>query len=130
MTNSSDEKQQKSVFINEAHQKELNEPLHVQGGIKEENQKFLEFVMGLVNDGKIELFTPHSLMNEEVYNTLDEKTQGEVDMEAVNVLTAIRKIKDLYDAGLTDTYQIENLVDKLRVTKEKFEEEMGDVFII
>ncbi len=127
---SGDEKQQKSVFIDKAHQKELNTPLAVQGGIKPENKNFLEFVLDLVKSGKIDLFVPHSLINDEIYNSLSEKQQGEVDLEAVNTLSAIRKIKDLYEAGYVDSYQMENLVDKLRVTKEKFEESIGDVFII
>ncbi len=130
MNDTSDEKQQKEVFIDEAHQEELNKPLEVKGGIKDENKKFLEFVVGLVNEGKIDLFTPHSLINDSVYNTLPEQKQGEVDLEAVNTLAAIRNIKGLYDAGHAESYQMENLVEKLRTTKEKFENELGDVFII
>ncbi len=127
---SNDEKQQKSVFIDESHQKELNTPLAVQGGIKPENKEFLEFVIGLVKDGKIDLFVPHTLINDDVYNSLSEEKRGEVDLEAVNTLSAIRKVRDLYDAGYVDSYQMENLVEKLRVTKEKFEKSVGDVFII
>ena len=125
-----DENQQKEVFQNEEKQDELNKPLGMQGGLTPQNKEFLEFVMGLIKGEKINLYAPSSLLNDEVYNTLDEKKQGEVDMEAVNSLAALRDIKGLYMAGYTDTYQMENLVDKLRLAKEKFEEKYGDVFII
>ncbi len=130
MTTNDDENQQKSVFVDDVHQKELNRPLAVQGGLKQENKEFLESIMELINSKRVNLYVPHTLVNDAVYNTLDEKRQGEVDIEAVNTLSAMRQIKDLYLAGYSDTYQMENFVDKLRLTKEKFEKEYGDVFII
>jgi hypothetical protein len=130
MTISDDENQQKAVFKDDAHQENLNKPLGMQGGMSAENKEFLEFIMELIKSGKINLYAPNTLLNDEVYNTLDEKKQGEVDMEAMNTLSALRDIKGLYLAGYTDTYQMQNLVDKLRLTKEKFEEAYGDVFII
>lgn len=130
MDATNDEKQQKSVFIDDSHQKELNTPLAVQGGIKAEDKEFLEFVLSLVKEGKIDLFVPHTLINDSVYDNLSEKEQGEVDIEAVNTLSAIRKIKDLHDAGFDDSYQMENLVQKVRIKKENFENSIGDVFII
>ena len=109
-------------------QKRLNEPLKHDGNSK--NKDFLETVVKLVNEGKIQIYKPDSLINHEVYDKLDQAAKGKVDYEAMNLLMVIREIKGLYDAGYKDTYQIDNLVEKLRVTKERLEIQGGDLFII
>ena len=48
----------------------------------------------------------------------------------MNLLSALRDIKGLYDAGQKDTYQMQNLIDRVQNTKERLEEEGGDLFII
>ena len=116
--------------IDEETQQELNTPMSDPSGLNQKNQEFLNLVVSMMNDGKIQPYTPSSLINEEVYNGLTEEQRGKVDLEAVNMLTALRQIKDLHDAGFTDTYQIKNVVDTARNTKERLEEEGGDIFII
>ncbi|MEK7673426.1 MAG: hypothetical protein AAB373_06100 [Patescibacteria group bacterium] len=111
-------------------QKELNTPLKTQEAVNPEDQAFLELIVKLVNEGKINLYSPSSLLNDEVYNKLDNVQKGKTDIEAQNMLTAIRNIKGLYDAGYKDTYQIFYQVSELRLTKERLEYHGGDLFII
>lgn len=111
-------------------QSELNIPLKLGSVIDPKDQKFLETLMSLIADGKIDLYKPDSLTNTGVYEKLDHSSKGKVDIEAVNMLSAIRNIKDLHDAGYGDTYQIQNLVYRLRISKERLEEIGGDLFII
>lgn len=124
----SDTNQQTAVFKDEQTQKELNAPLKYEG--RSENKDFLEKLVKLMNDGKIEVYKPDTLMNHEVYDKLEESAKGKADYEAMNLLHVIREIKGLYDAGYKDTYQIDNLVEKLRITKERLEMQGGDIFII
>ena len=128
----SEENQQKSVFIDEQVQKELNQPLKdVQSsGQGQSHQDFLSLLLGLIEEGKIDVHKPASLINFEVYDKLDELKQGKVDLEAVNLTNAIREIKDLHDAGFSDTYQMQNNVLRVKATKERLETEGGDLFII
>lgn len=123
-----DETQQKSVFVNSQVQQELNAPLKHIGS--SQNKEFLETLIKLISEGKIDLYNPDSLINRAVYDKLDQQAQGKADYEAMNLLMVIREIKGLHDAGYGDTYQIDNLVEKLRVTKERLENFGGDIFII
>lgn len=124
----SDTNQQTSVFKDDQTQKELNAPLKYEGS--SQNKDFLEKLVNLMNEGKIEVYKPDTLMNHEVYDKLDQSAKGKADYEAMNLLHVIREIKGLYDAGYKDTYQIDNLVEKLRITKERLEMQGGDIFII
>lgn len=124
----SDQNQQTAVFVDVQTQKELNEPLKYNGS--SQNKDFLEMLVKLINEGKIQIYKPATLINHEVYDKLDQTAQGKADYEAVNMLMVIREIKGLYDAGYKETYQIDNLVERLRVSKERLEVQGGDLFII
>ena len=124
----SDENQQTAVFVDEKTQKELNTPLRHDGTTQ--NKEFLEILIKMISEGKINLYQPGSLINHSVYDKLDDAAKGKADLEATNMLTAVREIKGLHDAGYNDTYQMDNLVEQLRVTKERLENIGGDLFII
>jgi len=108
----------------------LNKPLPLSQGMDQKDREFLELIVRLVNEGKINLYGPSTLLNHEVYDKLDFEKQGRADFESINLLSAIREIKGLYDAGYAETYQVANLVSRLRATKERLEFEGGDLFII
>lgn len=111
-------------------QKQLNKPLAKSDGIGEENEKFLAQVMELVDGGKINLYGPSSIINTELYDKLNEDRQGQVDLEAINLLSGIREMADLYHNGYKDSFQMENLVERIRLTKERLEFHGGDLYII
>lgn len=119
---------QTAIFKDEETQKNLNTPLK-HGGTSE-NKDFLEMLVKLVNEGKIDLYKPSCLINHEVYDKLDQASKAKADYESVTLLASIREIKGLYDAGHAETYQIDNLVEGLRLAKERLETEGGDLFII
>ncbi len=125
-----DESQQKAVFEDKKTQEELNKPLSDPSGNSAEEKEFLEMVISFVKEGKIDLFKPGSLLNSDYYNTLSEEKQGQADLEATNLLASLREIKDLYDAGYQETFQMQNLVQRVKNTKERLEDEGGDLFII
>lgn len=126
----SDQNPQTAVFVDEQTQKQLNAPLKLQQLIDGEEMAFLEMVVSLVNEGKIVLWNPDTLINHVVYDKLTAEQQGKTDLEAVNLLSTIREIKGLYDMGAIETYQMNNLVERLKATKERLEISGGDIFII
>ena len=131
LINMDDENQQKSVFMDEATQKNLNTPLQDNtGSMDGKDQEFLNLIISLIDDGKINLYQPSSLLKNEIYEKLDDKAKGEVDLAAMNMLNAIREIKGLNDNGFKETFQMQNLVHRLRMSKEQLESADGDVFII
>ena len=111
-------------------QDKLNTPLADPTSMSQKSKDFLKLVMRLLKEGKIKLHVPDSLINFDVYDKLSEEKQGKVDLEAVNLITAIRDIHDLHEAGHVETYQMANLVDRVHNTKQRLEKEGGDLFII
>lgn len=125
-----DEKQQKTVYKDNKTQEMLNKPAAYSGGLKGEDKNFLEMVVELIKDGVIDPLKPDSIINHEVYDKLSEEAQGKVDLEAVNLTSALREIQALYESGNTETFQIQNMIDRVKNTKERLEEEGGDLFVI
>lgn len=111
-------------------QKRLNEPLVNPQGISAEDQAFLSMLVDKVEQGKINLLQPSTLLNHVIYDQLTPEKQGKVDFDAVNLLTTIRNIYGLWKTHQTPTFQIENMVHQVRITKERLEEISGDVYII
>lgn len=111
-------------------QKKLNDPLVNPKGLSAEDQNFLNLVVSKVEKGEINLMQPSSLINHAIYDQLPEDKQGKVDFDAMNLLTTLRNIYDLWKMYQQPTFQIENLVHQVRLTKERLEEISGDVYVI
>lgn len=116
--------------INEKTQEMINTPMVDDTGVDEKDQAFIEMVLKMVEEGKINLFTPETLLNRPVYEKLDYKAQGTADVNAISLLADLRQIKKLKEQGFDKSYQIQNLIHHVRVTKERLEKECGDIYII
>lgn len=111
-------------------QKTLNTPLAIPSGTDPRDEEFLNSVLALLSAGKIDLYKPDTLINHAIYDQLPVDKKGKVDIEAFNILSKIRDIKGLNDAGFRGTFQMQNLVSSVREIKERLEIAGGDVFII
>ena len=116
--------------ISEDDQKRMSKPISNSLGLSEANQKFLDDVISKIEKGQLDPLRPSTLINQQFYSTLSPKSQGQADLSAVNLCSTIREIKTLYDLKYSDSYQMENLVERVRLTKERLENEDGDIFII
>jgi hypothetical protein len=119
-----------NATIDENVQQIINKPQADPTGVDEKDKKFMEKVMKLINNGTIDLYKPETLMNKEVYDNLDEMAKGKADTNAVPLLADLRQMKKLYESGHQDSFQIQNLVHRVRLTKERLEKDCGDVYII
>mgnify|MGYP001609122043 CR=1 FL=1 len=129
-TNMADQNPHNDYTIDADAQKRLNTPLAHPTGLDPKDKEFLEMLMKMVSEGKIEIYKPSSLINHAVYDTLPLEIRAKADLEAMNLIGSVRDIKDLYDNGFRDSFQIQNLVSMLRLEKDRFEKEGGDLFII
>jgi hypothetical protein len=128
-----EEELQKSVFKDKETQRVLNTPLSALETAEAPNEKdtnFLNQVISFIEDKRINLLDPDTLINHDFCDTLPEEKKGKADTESVNLLASLREIKALYDQGFHETYQMKNLVLRVRQTKERIEAEGGDIFII
>ena len=87
-------------------------------------------LMAKIDKGEIDLYRPATLINFPVYDKLDEAAKGKADFHAFNLLGTIREIRKLWSTGHRNTYQMENLTHRIRLTKEGLEEHGGDIYII
>jgi len=108
----------------------LNKPTAHQGQLDPEDLDFLTMLMEKVDKGDIDLYRPATLLNYAVYDKLSEEDKGKADFDALNLLGTIREIRKLWKAGERNTYQLENLTHRIRVTKERLEALGGDIYII
>lgn len=122
--------QQANVEISPKAQEELNKPLGHPGGLGEEDREFLTMLVGKIEKKEINLYQPSSLLNRAVYDSLSDQGKAKAELDALNMLNTIRDIYRLWQAGHRDTYQLENIVHRVRVTKERLEEAGGDIYVI
>jgi hypothetical protein len=119
-----------SINIEPKTQEELNKPTADDEKMSEENSKFLALVIELIQKETINLLTPSSLINYKVYDQLTEELKAKADYNAILLLGTLRDIKTLLDLNDKETYQIKNLIHQVRTTKERLENDIGDVYII
>ncbi len=119
-----------NIQIDQQTQEMLNSPTETPGGISAEDEAFLHLLVDKIEKKEIRLFEPSTLINVAVYEKLGSVEQGKADYDAFNMLATIRSIYRLWQAGQKNTYQIENLVHRIRLTKERLEEIGGDIYII
>lgn len=108
----------------------INKPQTDPMGVDDTDAEYIQKMMALVDNGTIQVLTPNTLLNHEIYDKLNEEAQGKVDFNAVNLLGEIRQIRKLWEAGDHDSYQLINLLQRMRQTKRRVEEEHGDCYII
>lgn len=114
----------------EDEQVKLGKPLKDETGLNPVDMDFLHMLMQKIEGGEIDLHVPSSLLNEPVYASLSEEAQGKADYNAMTLLSTIRQIRQLWEMGDKDSYQIQNLVHQVRLTKERLEDVGGDIYII
>lgn len=119
-----------SVELSPQDQAKLNEPLKDESGVDPKDTEFLAMLVKKIEEKEIDLHTPSTLINAPVYDGLDENAKGKADYEAYNMLATIREIYNLWNTGYKDSYQIQYMVHKIRLYKEKLEEVGGDIYVI
>lgn len=111
-------------------QQMINKPQSDPTGIDDTDTEFIQKVINMVEAGTINVHTPETLLNKSVYDKLDESAKSYVDLNGFNLLAEIRQIKKLWDMGDKDSFQIQNLILRMRTTKQKIEKKHGDCYII
>ena len=115
--------------IADATQLMLNTPL-AGGTLGPEDEAFLHMLLGLVEDGTLNLYAPGTLRNDAVYETLSPEAKVSAERHSHSMMAKIRDIIQLQNAPMDTNYQVQNLVRSLRLNKEQMEAYSGDIFII
>lgn len=116
--------------VDENVQEMINKPQMDPTGVDASDAEYLQAVIDLINKGRIDLHTPRTLMKDEIYEKLGDKEKGIADINAVSLLNDLRQMKKLYDSGDKESFQIQNLIHRVRFVKERIEKQCGDVYVI
>lgn len=120
----------KNRVLSEDEQIALGKPSQLEQLNPKQVQTYLEFLEKLLQEGKINLVIPSSLINQSVYATLDEVNQGRVDQAAMVLVGYLRALKGLMEVGGHENFQAELNSQVIWKYKEKYERDLGDIFII
>lgn len=108
----------------------LNTPLQDDSGFDSEDEAFVQDVVAKFDSGAINRHAPSSLINPKMYENLDDAQKGKADQNAFNLLARLRDIYDVWKAHPVPTFQVRNQIRAIRLTKERLENELGDVFVV
>lgn len=106
----------------------LNQPLVDPAGFDAADEAFIRDVVAKFESGEIQPHGPSSLLNTAVYDALDDAKKGKADQNALILLGRLRDIVALWKANPSPTFQLKNQIGSIRLTKERLEGELGDVF--
>ena len=120
----------KNHIVKPRTQKKLNKPLVDETGFNEGHEDFLNNLINLIEGGRLDLHNPETLYNKKVYQALSEEEQEKASLTAINLISTIRQIDNLWKLDKKATFQIQNLVETVFQMKSRFEKEHGDVYII
>ena len=114
----------------EATQKMINQPVKDETGFNEGHEDFLKILIAKLENGEIKTYLPETLYNRVVYDKLSEEEQEKADLTAVNLMSLIRQIEQLWKLDQSSTFQIQNLVESVFQMKSRFEKQHGNVYVI
>lgn len=109
-------------------QEMINKPL--EKGLDETMQQYLDMVIGMLESGEINPMIPSSLLNQEVYTAMSEELQDKADLNCVNLCGKLRQILMLWQQAHTQSFQMELMIKDIFQTKDRLEQEIGDVLKI
>lgn len=118
--------------IDPSTQEELNKPFSSGSTqLSNEDQAFLDDLIGKINNGEIELHKPSSILNQDIYDGLSGEDQAKTDFFLNSTLFVIRQVNDFYQSDYDNNSDMMiNMVHELRLKKETLENEVGDVLKI
>ncbi|MDP7069015.1 MAG: hypothetical protein QF815_00680 [Candidatus Peribacteraceae bacterium] len=103
----------------------------VKGKMDGGHNDFLKNLKALLDSGEIDPYVPKSIINQDVYDSLDETWQDKADLTIVNVANQIRLIQEFMESNETpdESPQLQTMVEHLWQMKQTIERE-HDVFKI
>ncbi len=111
-----------------ASQKELGKP-HEDGVLGDKHTAFIQTLLTLLDQGKIDTKNTQSLIHADVYRGLPLDLKARVDLAIPNIVTLLERIMDLHVRPENDdSYEMKSLIESLWLSKERIEKD-ADVFI-
>lgn len=104
-------------------QKKLGKPLGIDPRDTESLESYISMLEKLMPT--IDFNDPTSLLNKDVYDSLNDQQQGLVDMKLGSMLAALAFIQNMYREGMGHSAETEYYVNMLKHDKEQLENKLG-----
>lgn len=108
----------------------LGKPSSVEQLNKHQVQEYLQFLEHLLSENIIQSYTPSSFIRKELYTTLPSYIQGKVDQASVVLAGYVRTLEKLLGSEHLHSRQVEQYVEHIWHYKEKYERQIGDIFLL
>jgi len=103
----------------------------VKNANREEIKDFIDDLISKLQTEKINPLKPKTIVDKEIYDTLDEMDQGKVDIALRNIAMILMQLEDLKIAGEIKTKATMDLVEMLKMNVDRVETNLGkNIFII
>ncbi len=102
----------------------------IAGDMSAQSTEFLQTVLAMIKDGKIDPNQPESFINKDVYDALDQEWKAKADLASINIAHQLQRIKEFYESDKTPNAspQLETMIASLWQMKQRIEEK-ADVFV-
>jgi hypothetical protein len=102
----------------------------IAGDMDDEHTHFVKTITDLINNGKIDVTKPESILNMPIYEKLTPEWKTKTDLAIVNIVDQLRRIKEFYESKATPNAspQLVTMIEGLWQMKHRIEEH-ADVFI-
>ena len=115
--------------------KNLSESKQVQAGVSpagdmgDEHATFVKRISALVQEEKINVFSPATFYREGAYEKLSASQKSHVDLAMVNMADQVRHVVDYYLSEKTPNAspQLEQMIEQLWQMKERLESKHGKI---
>jgi hypothetical protein len=113
--------------LTEKEQKNAGAP--IKGKMDKKHNDFMQTVIKLIDNKKIDIDDPLTFLKSDVYEKLDDEWQDRTDIALVNIADQLRLINEFYRSKETpeESPQLQTMVEQLWQMKQKIEEQ-HDVF--
>lgn len=122
--------QYQNYIVDATTQAELNRPVEDATGFNPGQEDFLKDLIHKLETGVLNPYQPETLYHRAVYDQLSEEQQERADLTAVNLMSLIRQVEQLWKIDQKASFQIQNMVESIFEKKSKFEAEYGNVYVI
>lgn len=108
----------------------LGKPSAIEQLNKTQVQSYLHFLESLLNTGTIHSYTPSSLIKKELYDSLPTYVQGKIDQASIVLAGHVRTLEKLLQTQYTHSRQVEQYVEHIWHYKQRYEQQIGDIFLL
>ncbi len=96
----------------------------IEGKMDKEHTQFLQKLIKLLDEKKIDTLVPESFLNKKIYDKMPQEWQGKATLALVNIVDQVRRIETFYRSKQTpdSSPQLQTMIEHLWQMKQRIED--------